>query len=101
MADIASLLPIILIGAAFWFLILRPQKQRQKAQAQMLRSIAPGTEVMTTAGLFGTVVSSTDEELQLEVAPGVVLRMLPAAVSKIVTAVEPAPTSDPDDAPSA
>ena len=101
MADIASLLPILLIGVAFWFLILRPQRQRQKAQAQMLESIAPGTEVMTTAGVFGTVVSSSAEELRLEVAPGVVMRMLPAAVSKIVTPVEVAPPVTPDDAPGA
>lgn len=101
MADIASLLPILLIGAAFWFLILRPQRQRQKAQAQMLESIAPGTEVMTTAGVFGTVVSSTSDELRLEVAPGVVMRMLPAAVSKIVTPVEVVPPVTPDDAPGA
>jgi preprotein translocase subunit YajC len=82
--DILSLAPILLLVVAFYFLLIRPQKNRQKKHAEMVSSVAPGTEVMTTAGIFGTVVEATDEVLSLEIAPGTVIRILPAAVSKVI-----------------
>lgn len=82
--DILSLAPILLLVVAFYFLLIRPQKNRQKKHAEMVNAVTPGTEVMTTAGIFGTVVEVTDEVLSLEIAPGTVIRILPAAVSKVI-----------------
>ena len=82
--DILSLAPILLLVVAFYFLLIRPQKNRQKKHAEMVSAVAPGTEVMTTAGIFGTVREVTDEHLNLEIAPGTVIRILPAAVSKVI-----------------
>jgi preprotein translocase subunit YajC len=82
--DILSLAPILLLVVAFYFLLIRPQKNRQKKHAEMVSAVTPGTEVMTTAGIFGTVVEVTDEVLSLEIAPGTVIRILPAAVSKVI-----------------
>ena len=50
----------------------------------MVSSVAPGTEVMTTAGIFGTVREVSDESLSLEIAPGTVIRILPGAVSRVI-----------------
>ncbi len=88
--DILSLAPILLLVVAFYFLLIRPQKNRQKKHADMVSAVAPGTEVMTTAGIFGTVRETSDTELSLEIAPGMVIRILPAAVSKVIY-----PTSTP------
>lgn len=82
--DPISLVMIVGAGAAFYFLIIRPNQQRQKKQREMMKSLAPGTKVMTSAGLFGTVTGSTDEEITLEVAPGVEMRFIPAAVSRVI-----------------
>jgi len=82
--DPMSLLLIVAAGAAFYFLIIRPGKQRQKQQQEMIRALQPGAEVMTTAGIFGTVAVVTEEELSLEVAPGMFIRVLPAAVARVV-----------------
>ncbi len=90
--DILSLAPILLLVVAFYFLLIRPQKNRQKKHAQMVSAVAPGTEVMTTAGIFGTVRAVNDEELNLEIAPGTVIRILPTAISKVIY-----PTSPPMD----
>lgn len=62
-------------------------------------ALQPGAEVMTTAGIFGTVAAVTDDQLSLEISPGVHIRILPAAVAKVIeqapTAIEPsAPESD-------
>jgi preprotein translocase subunit YajC len=47
-------------------------------------AVTPGTEVMTTAGIFGTIREASEDELSLEIAPGTVIRILPAAVSKVI-----------------
>lgn len=93
--DPLSLLMIVAAGAAFYFLIIRPGKQRQKAQQQMLSALQPGAEIMTTAGIFGTIAVVTEDQISLEVSPGVFLRILPAAVARVV---EPVADSDPSDA---
>ena len=87
--DFVTILPLLLIGVVFYLLVLRPQKARQKAQAAMIAAVAPGSSVMTTAGVFGTVVASNADEVSLEIAPGVVIRMLPAAIAKVIPVEEP------------
>lgn len=86
--DPFSLLLIVAAAAAFYFLIIRPNKQRQQQQRQLIESLQPGAEVMTTAGIYGTVAVVTEDELSLEVSPGVFIRILPAAVSRVVQPVE-------------
>ena len=98
--DPLTILPLVLLGVVFYFLILRPQKKKQREQQQLLRSLTPGTEVMTTAGVFGTITSVTDDRYGLEIAPGVVIGIVPQAVAKVVTqnlpeAIEPETPSDP------
>lgn len=66
------LFPVLLI-AVFYFLLIRPQQRQRKQMAQMQQQLGPGSEVMTGAGLIGTVVAIDEEKDQviLEVAPGV------------------------------
>ncbi|MEI6361262.1 MAG: preprotein translocase subunit YajC [Actinomycetes bacterium] len=90
--DPVSLLLIVAAGAGFYFLIIRPGQQRQKRQAQMVQQLVPGTEVMTTAGIFGTIAVVTEDQLSLEIAPGVFMRILPAAVARVI---EPAAAEAP------
>lgn len=85
-----ELLPFAAIAVAFWFLIIRPSSVRRKAQAQLVASLEPGQRIMTTAGVFGTVTALDGERLSVEVAPGVVIEMLTAAVAQAVPA-DPAP----------
>ncbi len=85
--ELGALLPILLIGVIFYLLILRPSRTRQKQQQQLIASLAPGAAVMTTAGVFGTIVDVEDDEVTVEVAPGVVLRMVKAAIGRVVEPV--------------
>jgi preprotein translocase subunit YajC len=85
-----DLLPFALIAGAFWLLILRPAKVRRTEQAALIASLAPGQRVMTTAGVFGTLTSVGAETVHLEIAPGVVIAMVPQAIGRVVAEGLPA-----------
>jgi preprotein translocase subunit YajC len=79
--------------------VLRPARARQRSAQQVVSNLSPGARVMTTAGLFGTVTAVEGDQIDLEIAPGVTVRYVAAAVAKVVTPVEPTGTS-PDPRPS-
>jgi len=91
-----QLIFLIVIGAVFYLLILAPQRRKLRQQQEMTRRLVPGVEIMTTAGLFGTVREVTDDEVHLEVSPGVVQRYVKGAIAKVITPVEPDPGLDED-----
>ena len=91
-----ALAPILLLVVAFYFLLIRPQKMRQKQQAAMVSALGPGAQIMTTAGMIGTIAVVADDEISLEISPGVFVRMVPAAVARVI---EPAPGSNMDAPP--
>ncbi|MEQ4719333.1 preprotein translocase subunit YajC [Nonomuraea sp. B19D2] len=85
MGQLGSILPLILLVVVFYFLLIRPQRKRQQEAIQMQNSLAPGARVMTTTGLFGTVVAVENEDVILEVAPGIETRWVKAAIGRVVT----------------
>ncbi|MFI6323121.1 preprotein translocase subunit YajC [Nonomuraea sp. NPDC050556] len=91
MGQLGSILPLILLVVVFYFLLIRPQRKRQQEAAKMQNSLAPGTRVMTTTGLFATVVAVDNEDVVLEVAPGIETRWVKAAIGRVVTPVDEAP----------
>lgn len=93
MDQILGLAPFALIIVAFYFLLIRPQRNRAKQQQALVAALAPGAEVMTTAGIFGQVAAVTPDQVSVEIAPGVFMRVVPAAIAKVI---EPAPTASQD-----
>lgn len=81
---LVTLLPVILIGVVFYFLLFRPQRRRQQQQQQMQRQVQPGQRVMTTAGMLADVVAVEDEAVVLEIAPGVEVRFVKAAIGQVL-----------------
>lgn len=106
MEGLTTLLPILLIGVVFYLLIMRPARNRQKRQQEMLSTVQPGARIMTTAGVYGTVVEVEDEDMSVEIAPGVTVRMVKAAIGRVLTEPEspeleagpPSSATSPDDA---
>jgi preprotein translocase subunit YajC len=83
------MLPIfLLMGVAFYFFLIRPQKKRQQEQQKMQTSLAPGTRIVTAGGIYGTVIEAEDGDLLVEVAEGVEIRILAQAVARIIEDVE-------------
>lgn len=66
-SPLASFIPLILIIAVFYWLLIRPQQKRAKAHREMLTALSVGDEVLTAGGIFGKVVKITDNAVVLEV----------------------------------
>lgn len=68
-SGLASFLPFLLIIVVFYFLLIRPQQNRQKKWQDMLGSLKPGDRVTTTGGIRGVILAIKDDAIQLRVAP--------------------------------
>jgi preprotein translocase subunit YajC len=83
------LIVIVVLLALMWLLFIRPQKRRQVAQQQMLDEVAPGVEILTAGGLYGTVKTVDEDELTIEIAPGTEVRLARRAVAGVIPPDEP------------
>jgi preprotein translocase subunit YajC len=83
---ILNLLPFVVIGLVFWLLLIRPAQGRQRRLAQMQSELQPGARVITTAGLYATVVALEDDAVVLETSPGVTSRWARGAVGQVLPA---------------
>jgi preprotein translocase subunit YajC len=81
---IAAFLPLILIVGVGYFLMIRPQQRKMRAQRELLSQLEVGDEVVTAAGMFGTIVGidEDDDVLTVELAPGTNVRMLRGGISR-------------------
>lgn len=96
---VSQLLMFALIIVVFYLLFFRPQQKRRQQEAQMQNSLTPGTEVMTKAGIYGTVVDIHDNDVELEISPGTRIRMVKAGIGEIVSPQEPGNDIPPEDRP--
>jgi preprotein translocase subunit YajC len=78
---------LILIAIAFllmWLLLIRPQRRRQGEQVRMQESLSVGDEVVTAGGLYGTVERLDEDEVAVEIADGVVVRIARRAIAGVI-----------------
>jgi preprotein translocase subunit YajC len=86
-SSLIAFLPLLLMGGIFYFLLIRPQQRRAKAQQALLRSVEVGDEIVSTAGVFGTVIEidDVDDIVTVEIAPGTRIRMVRAGIGRVVS----------------
>ena len=83
---LVQLFPLILIFVVFYFLLIRPQQAKVKAQREMLAGVKRGDRVVTGGGIIGLVTKViSDNELQVELAEGVRVRVLKQTITDIIT----------------
>jgi len=82
-----SLVPMVLIFVAFYFLLIRPQEKRRRAQQDLTSSVKKGEEVLTSFGVFGKVskVNDSDNTVFIEIAKDVEIKILKTAISDILS----------------
>jgi preprotein translocase subunit YajC len=77
-------IPMVLILAIFYFLLILPQQRKQKAHQAMIRNLKKGDRVVTTGGIFGTVQSVKDDRLVVKISDDVKIELVKNQVAQLV-----------------
>ncbi|CCQ73035.1 preprotein translocase subunit YajC [Magnetospira sp. QH-2] len=92
---ISGLLPMVLIFAVFYFLLIRPQQKRAKEHKGMLAALRRGDKIVTNGGIIGTISKVvSDEEVTVEIAEGIKVRIMRAMIAQVMAKTEPAANDD-------
>ena len=79
-AGIYTFLPLILLFAIFYFLLIRPQQKRAKQHKTFMENLKKGDTVITSGGLYGKITGITDEAITMEIAEKVRVKVSKSAV---------------------
>jgi preprotein translocase subunit YajC len=91
MEAIAQFVPLILIFAIMYFLLIRPQQKKVKEHQAMVEALRRGDQVVTQGGLIGKVSKvKEDNEIEVEIAEGVRVRVVRSTVAQVLSKTEPA-----------
>lgn len=92
-AGIMSFLPLILIFAVFYFLLIRPQQKKLKQHKATIGALRRNDKIVTGGGIIGKVTKVIDEqEIEVEIAPNTVVRVARATVADVIS--KSAPTGE-------
>lgn len=89
-AGIGALVPFIFIFIIMYFILLRPQMRRQKAQQRLIATLKTGDRVVTNAGIHGLISNVKETTVIVKVADNVKIEMEKSAVANVLNAPEPA-----------
>ncbi len=81
---LGTFLPLILIIAIFWFLLIRPQMKRNKQHRELVSGLAVGDEVVTAGGLLGKITEVGDSFVTLQLADKVLVKLQRHSVAQVV-----------------
>ncbi|MBI1416636.1 MAG: preprotein translocase subunit YajC [Limimaricola sp.] len=91
MQGFESLVPLILIFAIMYFLLIRPQQKKLKDHQAMVDALRRGDQIITQGGIVGKVTKVKDEkEVEVEIAAGVNVRVVKSTIATVVSKTEPA-----------
>lgn len=91
MQGFESIIPLILIFAIMYFLLIRPQQKKLKQHQAMVAALRRGDQVVTQGGLIGKVTKVKDDgEVEIEIATGVNVRVVRSTIASVVNKTEPA-----------
>ncbi|MEJ6397989.1 preprotein translocase subunit YajC [Yoonia sp. 208BN28-4] len=92
MQGIESLVPLLLIFGIMYFLLIRPQQKKLKEHQAMVEALRRGDQVITQGGIMGKVSKVKDDsnELEVEIAQGVTVRVVRSTIATVVNKTEPA-----------
>ena len=80
---------IIVAFLLIWLIFIRPQRRRQTQQQQMLGDLRVGDDVLTAGGIYGTILEIDDEQVTVEIAPRIKVRVARRAIAGVTREPEP------------
>jgi preprotein translocase subunit YajC len=93
-SPLGQMAPLLLLPVLFYFMIWRPQSRRAKEHAGRISAVKRGDGVVLTGGILGKVVRVEEQEVQVEIAPNVNIKVVKAMIAEVRTRGEPAPAND-------
>lgn len=78
------LLPMIVIFAAFYFLLIRPQQKKQKAHTALIAGLTVGDEVLTAGGILGKITAVSEHYVVVEISDNTEIKLQRASISQVV-----------------
>jgi len=91
LGGIAGIIPFILMFVIFYFLLIRPQQKRMKEHRKMVENMRRGDQVVTGGGVIGKVTKvGQDDEIEVQIADGVKVKVVKSTVSAVTSKTEPA-----------
>jgi preprotein translocase subunit YajC len=87
-AGLSAFMPMIIIFAIFYFLMIRPQQKKAKQRKEMLATLKKGDRVVSTGGLLGELTGLTDDLVTMEIAPKVRVKVSRSSISRMATKEE-------------
>jgi preprotein translocase subunit YajC len=88
-SSLSFLLIIVVVFGLLYFVMIRPQRNRQRQAQQTQRQVGDGARVRTTAGMYGTIIEGDADNVLVEFAPGVRIKMMRRAIMSVVPDDEP------------
>jgi preprotein translocase subunit YajC len=82
MSQYGTILYLVVVVAGFYLLFIRPQQKRQKEIAELLGSLEIGDRILSVGGMHGIIRGIDGDEIEVEIAEGVVVRMTRAAIAR-------------------
>ena len=90
-AAFGSFVPLILIFAIMYFLLIRPQQKKLKDHQKMVSNVRRGDQVVTQGGIIGKIAKVKDDnEVEIEIATGVKVRVVKSTIAQVLSKTEPA-----------
>jgi preprotein translocase subunit YajC len=82
---ITALIPFILVFVVFYLLIIMPQRKRQRKHQEMVQQLKPGEKIITTGGIYGTVMGVQKDKIELKISANVKIDITKNAVAVILS----------------
>jgi preprotein translocase subunit YajC len=86
---------IIVAFLVLWLIVVRPQRRRQSQQRQMLGDLRVGDEILTAGGIYGTISRLDEDEVTVEIAPNIEVRVARRAIAGVTREPEPGELGEP------
>lgn len=92
-----SILLIVGLIAIFYFMLIRPQQKRMRQQMELMNNLRAGDDVMTSSGIYGTIVEIEEDTIVLEISDDVQVRMAKSAIARTFTVREEPEEEEPEE----
>ena len=84
-SGLGGFLPILIMFAAMYFLLIAPQRKKQKQHQKMVSELTSGADVVTSGGIYGTITNVKDDRFVLRIAEGTKIEITKNSIASVIS----------------